>query len=363
MFVQRLILTLSLLLCFTFMTAQSASKSIFDQFYDNDIIELTLKTDLTRLIEDRRSEEYQEAEMTFSGQNGIEETHRLKIKSRGKFRRKVCQFPPVKLNFSKSQLKTYGYIGKYDKLKLVTHCLDAKGVGNENVIKELLAYKMYSELSGYSFRVQLIAINYVDFEGRYPKLKRYGFLIEDTDEMAARLGGEECEDCLNVPSSDFVTATENEMAVFQYMIGNEDWSTTMVRNVKLVRMKEDGKVIPVPYDFDFSGMVDASYALPNSDYGLLDVKQRIFLGNKVGEDTLISTLKKFIDKKEVFYQTVSSNKLLNRPSRNYITTYLDSFYEEIEPAVEGESALSAEFGDRALLESNSRLKRISSAKK
>jgi hypothetical protein len=364
MFVQRLILTLLLLNSFTLLFAQSATKSIFDQLYsNNDIKELTLKTDLTRLIEDRRSGEYQEAEITFTGQDGIEETHRLKVKSRGKFRRKICQFPPVKLNFSKSMLSKYGYAAEYDKLKLVTHCLDAKGAGNENVMKEYLAYKLYNELSLNSYRVQLVAITYVDSEGQLSKIKRYGFLIEDTDELSARIGGKECEDCLNVPASDLLTTVENEMAVFQYMIGNEDWSTTMVRNVKLVKLKESGKIIPVPYDFDFSGMVNTSYALPNSDYGLLDVKQRIYLGNKVTEDTLIQTLQKFIDKKETLYTLVSDYKLLNRPARQYLLSYLDSFYQEIEPAVNGRGVLSPEFGERALLDSNGRLKKVNSSKK
>src|SRR5690606_9238581 len=87
-------------------------------------------------------------------------------------------------------------IKPHNKLKLVTHCLDDKNDGQENLLKEYLAYKLYNELTDQSYRVQLIRINYVDTKGKVSKIRRYGIIIEDTDEMAERLGGEEC-DCLN----------------------------------------------------------------------------------------------------------------------------------------------------------------------
>ena len=324
--------------------------SIFDRIYEQEVLKVQLETDLSYLIEDRRSTEYQPAIFTISEGKGKEEVHAIKVKGRGKFRRRVCQFPPIKLNFSKRSLNVNDYNPNYDKLKLVTHCLDDKFEGKENVFREFMAYKMYNELTENSFRVQLVSITYIDTQGRYGKLKRYGFLIEDTDEMSTRIGGVECDDCMNVPLSSVSMEDENILAVFQYMIGNEDWSLPMIRNLKLVDHNDGKGLIPVPYDFDFSGMVDASYALPSADYQLTDIKQRIFLGEKVEGELLLKTLNLFIEKKESLYNIVKNNKSLGRSGKMDMIDYLDSFYNEVEPALNGKGTLSTAFAGRALKE-------------
>jgi len=323
--------------------------TIFDKLYGADIASITLHTDLSNLITERRSEDYQPAAFSITDKDGNKEIHQIKIKSRGKFRRKVCQFPPIKLNFSKGALRDYGYEGQYDKLKLVTHCLDGRSISKENVAKEYLAYKLYNVISENSYRAQLIEITYIDTEGKVDNLKRYGFVLEDTDEMAKRIGGTECEECLNLAANQLVNPAETEMALFQYMIGNEDWNTAMMRNLKMVRLDSSQKVIPVPYDFDFAGLVDAPYALPNSDFGLLSVKQRHFMGLKVEEDTLMNTLQAFADKKPQLYEVVEKDPLLKRTHRKEVITYLDSFFQLIEPALEGKGTLPVALVEQAIL--------------
>jgi hypothetical protein len=331
--------------------------SIFDRMYGREVLKVQLETDMSYLIEDRKSIDYQPAIFTISDTRGKEEVHIIKVRGRGKYRRKVCQFPPIKLNFSKRSLNVNHYNPSYDKLKLVTHCLDDKYEGRENVFKEFMAYKLYNELTANSLRVQLVSITYIDTGGKYGKLKRYGFLIEDTDEMASRIGGVECDDCMNAPANSLSLADENMLAVFQYMIGNEDWSLPLVRNVKLVDHNGGKGIIPVPYDFDFSGMVDASYALPNSDYQLTDVKQRVFIGLKVEEDLLIQTLNHFVEKKQQLLDMVKGDKNMNWASRMEVLEYLESFYAEIEPALSGKGVLSPDFADKALKEGAWRLRK------
>ncbi len=330
-------LFIALLFCISLqsMAFAQGKQTIFDALYRPDILELSIETDLSELIDDRKSDEYQHAIFAFENAAGELEQHDMKLKPRGKFRRNMCDFPPIKLNFSKSRLMERGYIAEYDKLKLVTHCLDDKFASKENVAREYLAYQLYRIISDKSYRTQLVKITYIDSKNRIGRIKRYGFVLEDTDEMAHRSGGKECEECINVPQADFVAEEEHKMAVFQYMIGNADYNTGMMRNVKMVRTYTEGKVIPVPYDFDFAGLVDPSYAIPNSDYDLVSVKQRVFLGFKVDSAMLSSTLQHFLTKREELIAEVDDCKLLSRSGRTEVTRYLKTFFREAENILRG----------------------------
>jgi hypothetical protein len=310
-------------------------QTIFDALFSPEILEVTIETDLTRLIDNRKTDDYQHAIFSFENAAGELEQHDMKLKPRGKFRRTVCDFPPVKLNFSKDRLMERGYIAEYDKLKLVTHCIEDKFASRENVAREYLAYRLYSIVSDKSYRVQLVKINYTDSKNRVSRIKRYGFILEDTDEMAHRAGGKECEECINVPANELALREEHVMSVFQYMIGNADYNTGMMRNVKMVRPYTGNGVIPVPYDFDFAGFVDPSYAIPNSDYGLVSVKQRVFLGNKVDSALLSSTLQHFLAKWPEMEEEVEQFKLLSRHSRMESIQYLENFVKEAENILSG----------------------------
>jgi len=154
-------------------------QTIFDALFSPEILEVTIETDLTRLIDNRKTDDYQHAIFSFENAAGELEQHDMKLKPRGKFRRTVCDFPPVKLNFSKDRLMERGYIAEYDKLKLVTHCIEDKFASRENVAREYLAYRLYSIVSDKSYRGQLVRINYTDSKNRVSRIKRYGFILEE----------------------------------------------------------------------------------------------------------------------------------------------------------------------------------------
>lgn len=316
-----------------------AQQTIFDELYSSEMLEITIETDLTNLIDNRKEDEYQRGTFTFDNHSGEAETHDIKLKARGKFRRKVCDFPPIKLNFSKGRLLERGYLAEYDKLKLVTHCLDDNFASKENVAKEYLAYKLYSELTDKSYRAQLVKITYIDSKKKISRIKSYGFILEDVDEMAHRVGGNKCDECINLPANQLSAKDENIMAVFQYMIGNADYSLSMARNLKFVQPYTGGGVIPVPYDFDFAGLVAPSYAIPNADYGLVSVKQRVFLGNRTDSAMLSATLQLFVSRRSAMEDLVDDLKLLSRQGRGEVRRYLDSFYEEADAVLRGSPQL------------------------
>lgn len=313
---------------------QGRAPSVFDSFYSEDVLSVTLETDLDALINDRRREDFQTATITFEDADKNTTQWTVEVKPRGKFRRRICDFPPVKLKFDKEELETAGLNGHND-LKLVTHCLDDKQEGRDNVMREFLAYEMYNLLTPNSYRVQLVKIEYRDSKGAVRPIKRYGFLLEDTDEMAERLGGTECDVCVNPDPRLLDPKEENLLSVFQYMIGNGDWSLRMARNVKFVE-RPSGQLLPVPFDFDFSGLVDASYAIPNREFGQLDVQSRVYMGLQPDKEILFETLAKFARKKKDLYAMVRQHKGLKNDTRIFITAYLDRFFYAIENGTEEE---------------------------
>ena len=215
------------------------------------------------------------------------------------------------------------------KLKLVTHCIDDKNEGNSNLLKEYLAYKLYNELNRNSFRVQLIKITYIDNVGDYGKETRYGFIIESKKEMADRIGGKICDECFNPGIDDLSKKDMNVTAVFQYMVGNADWDIEMNKNIALVKTNNSNKLITVPYDFDFAGLVNTSYAIPNPNYGLKSVKERVFLGKELNNNQMRSTLEYFVNKKSELYRIVKKLKPMNYTDKQDSYVYLNEFYDNV----------------------------------
>lgn len=254
----------------------AGATSIFDLMQrdgDFDATPLTLTVSMDSIL--MKVAGKQPASIFFTDNAGQRQYRDLKVSIRGKFRRNRCGFAPLKFNFGKKDLLASG-LTNFDKYKLVTPCFsgaDAEAL----IMKEYLAYRAYNLLTPYSFRVQLLEITYRDADGKHDDRTVTAFLIEDTDEMAARLGGEELDNAHGQPAEAFDAKAEATHALFQYLVGNGDWSLPLNRNVKMVKMP-DGSIIPVGYDFDFTGWVGAPYASPTSDIGQTSIYERVYLG-------------------------------------------------------------------------------------
>jgi len=307
-------------------STQEIASTIFDELERAGRLDVTLTTDLSALQANRKTETYLEAEIRYevAGQGMV--TRPIELRVRGKYRRRVCSFPPLKLKFSEPVLREAGLLDRHRSIKLVTHCIEGESVGNENVLKEYLTYQLYRELTETGYRVQLARIRYVDEQGEHPPVERYGFFIEDTDEMAVRNGGEECNNCYNPQPEDLRTKEATLMWLFQFMIGNADWNMPMMRNLKLVRMPDEKGGILVPYDFDFSGLVNTSYAKPNREAGLSKVRDRIYMGYPSGDRILKWAINYLKFKEDALLERVRTFELLNRESRQDMVNYLSAFF-------------------------------------
>ena len=70
------------------------------------------------------------------------------------------------------------------------------------------------------------------------------------------------------------------VALFEYMIGNTDWSVPAYHNIKLMQDRKNPESIPfaVPYDLNHCGFVNAPYAVPPEELGIETVKDRMYRG-------------------------------------------------------------------------------------
>lgn len=138
------------------------------------------------------------------------------------------------------------------------------------------------------------------------------------------------QDHLRISQTD--TIWTNTMSIFQYMIGNSDYAVTGRHNVKLLKLKDAQKIypIPVPYDFDYSGIVDALYAIPGETLGLKSVKERYFLGPCRDAGSYQETIKSFQNRKVEIYELVSSFEYLSEKQRKTVINYLDEFFKGVQ---------------------------------
>ncbi len=246
-------------------------------FQSLDPIRMTLTTDIEWLREERNDSIEVDGTVVFVDADGSEVTKPVQVRTRGNFRRdaKNCNFPPLRLDFPTGQMEGTVFEGQ-DKLKLVTPCHDGRDSYQNYIFDEYLAYRALQTVTPYSFRVRLVEITYVDVEDDYDSRTKVGFLIEDEEIMAERNRSTLIEQSQFHPSR--MEGTHAVLvAMFNYLIGNSDWSPVFFHNSKLLRT-EDGRYLTVPYDFDWSGVVNARYATPDPSLPIRNVRQRVYRG-------------------------------------------------------------------------------------
>jgi len=308
------------LLLFLFNPALSSGSDSL--FVSDDVIKMELRSDFTAIQQDRSEDpKYHDAELIYQTPEGEKVKLSVKIMVRGNFRRdpKHCEFPPLFVNFKKSEVKNT-YFENQDRLKLVTHCQF-----EEDLIEEYTVYRLYNEITDISFKVRLARITYFDTVLNKKLFQKFSFFIEDKDHVAERNNAFEKDRFLSPFDVDH--ESYKKLAVFQYMIGNKDWYVSSRKNIVIMQHSDTLKLpYAVPYDFDFSGFVNAAYTKPRGVPEDLLAERRIYKGICYTFDEFSDIVKYFEDKRPVFESIIKKQKLISLYTRKEILVYIDQFY-------------------------------------
>ena len=303
----------------------------FGLFTSDEVLNLSLRFDLTEYMRKKPKEEYMKAILTYHISDTDSINKEIKLRSRGIARNNICNFPPISLNFKKDDLKASD-LKKVDKIKMVTHC----NSGNEEYLfKEFLIYKLYNVLTDFSFKVRLVKVDYISTAKNGKIIRSFAFLIEPLDMLAERTKSVPVE-VLTLSQRSIIPEEMDRMSIFCYMIGNTDWSVAGQHNCKVLSVSDPafpGLGMIVPYDFDYSGLVNAHYALPAEGLGLESVRERRLLLECRTVEQYNKILMEFSEKKPEFYKIINEFTYLNEKDRKYMTSYLDEFFKDLETGV------------------------------
>ena len=299
-------------------------------FYDSqEPIEVTFTTNIGKIRGDKGSQPpWRTATLSYKDTAGSIVSVPLKARTRGIWRLKMCDFPPLRLNFSGEAAK--GTIFRHlDKPKLVSYCQDRDGY-ERYLLEEYQLYRVYQVLTPLSHRARLLKFSYADSASGKVRAHRYGFIIEEPNALGARMNGKVMEQ-KGAMGADLDPFQNALFGVFQYMIGNTDFSVAALHNVELF-FTNDGDVMPIAYDFDFAGAVNATYAIPDERLGIPNVRRRIFRGY-CGSDpsAYAKVFALFNEKRAEIYALYRDpiGKLLDDDTVRETLKYFDDFYETI----------------------------------
>lgn len=301
---------------------RSSDEYNYTLFDSDEILKLTILSNFSSIMDDRGEDRsYHKGKLYYLLDEVDTIRRKVKLKTRGNFRRdpKNCKYPPIMVKFGKHNL-TDSIFPTDKKIKLVTQCQ----VENY-VLLEYLAYRIFNLLSDYSFRVRLAHITYADKETKEPYFTRYAFFIENEKAMAKRIHAEKYKP--HVVQYFLDRESTITMAMFQYMIGNGDWFVTSKHNTTILQLEDSKELIAVPYDFDWSDLVNAFYTKPQGVSSAALKNGRVYKGLCQESVEYEAQIKYFNSKKDEIMKLVKDIKDLDKYNKTRAEIYLEKYYK------------------------------------
>lgn len=310
-------------------------------FSSDDPLHITLPVDFSEICRPRESEECDFTETVLEYPEGEKTVSvPIRIRARGGWRSlsRNCSVPLLWVDVDTEAAAGTLFEGQ-SLLPLTTHCgtglsLEARrnrekpSEWEQYMLKEHLGHKLYQLFSDASIRSRLVRMHYTDPENNRSVVHNFAFFTEHFDAVAARNGFQRLErgsfdaTRLDGPAADRV-------ALFQYMIGNTDWSIVRERNTVLMDDGQ-GRQVPVPFDFDMSGLVDAHYAGPAPGLPIDSVRKRHYLGFCHPDTDWEALLGAYSSRKAEVMATLENLPGLSRNSLRSTRNFLENFFEIIE---------------------------------
>lgn len=313
-------------IAFALCTAQVLAAPLFD---DNAVLDVTLTGPVSTLIDGKHSREELPFILKTAGVG-----QQVALRARGQSRLRVCDFPPLRLRLAEAVTGASEF-GEQGQLKLVTHCRH-HDKGEQDMLEEYAAYRILNVLTETSYRVRLLRISYVDTDEKLEQKSalRYGFLLEPAEQLADRLDASIAE-LRGVPKERYDRRIAALVYVFQYLIGNTDWglvkadsSDACCHNVTL--LERGSRVYFVPYDFDLSGLVNATYASPDPSLSIDRVTQRLYRGLCINREYLQDALRTVKSRQADILAVLQETPGLTASAEKKASSYLNRFFSKAE---------------------------------
>ncbi|MEO8713301.1 MAG: hypothetical protein ABI405_14310 [Parafilimonas sp.] len=313
-----------------------------NQFFLGDsVINVQLTTDIRKLRADKKKLVWLPAHIVLNFADTLVIDENIRIEPRGIYRKENCDLASLMLDF---KTPASPLLSDLKKLKLVGGC-HSNDASEDLLLKEYMVYKIYNILSPMSFRVRLLHVTYNDSAQKVKSYTQYAFLIEDVKDLAER------NNCKEVKNKTFATEATNRqqisfVSIFEFMIGNTDWAVPNNHNIKLMVPLADTlrSPYPVAYDFDYSGLVGAPYAVPADGLDIKNVRDRYYMGHPRALQELDIITDVFKEKQETIMKYVNDFYVLDPKERKDVANYLDQFYDIIKT----ESSIKYAFINNAL---------------
>ena len=314
-------------------TAAPVAAQTTPLFSSDDPIRVTVRGPIGAIARNAEdSTEPREAQLMVAGSP---EVYPIRLSARGITRRKkdVCTFPPLRVDFAQKPAAT-SLFAHQGRLKLVTHC-QSQEAHQQLLLLEYSAYRIFNLLSPTSFRARLATVDYQEPNGK-AVVTRWGFFLEDIDDVARRNGMAKAVVGARIQASQLEPRQAARVILFEYMIGNLDWSLRAgpegepcCHNSRLIAAKGATSLTSVPYDFDYSGLVDASYAVPPEGFGITSVRARAYNGScRLNAETLAAAAE-FRAKRPEIEAVFGRIPGMSDRTRSKALAYLAGFYKDI----------------------------------
>jgi hypothetical protein len=293
-------------------------------FRSDDTLSVTLRTDLRALLRDKdtASAPWREATLAYAAPEGAV-TVPLRVRTRGIYRLFHCDLVPIRLRFRDSTSRGTLFHG-LGRPKLVNPCRNS-GEYEQYVLEEYAIYRVLRLLTPVSLSARLLRVTYQDTTGRAKPVTRFAFVTEDPDRFAERFGGTYLRLGMGVGRLNQYDVAL--LSVFEYFIGNTDWSLIGLHNVALLKVKDS--TLALPFDFDWSGVIDAPYAHPAPILGTTSVRERVYRGYCQPADVLEPALARFEALRDSIAAIYRSIPGLEPRSVEQTLRYYDEFYRAI----------------------------------
>jgi len=283
-------------------------------FQSQDPLSLKLNYSKKKLLKKTNDSTYIRSQLRYKLSANWEKIE-IRLRVRGHFRKSYCDIAPLKIKISKNKAKGTLFEGNKN-LKLVLPC-QTTPVSKDYVLKEYIAYKIYSLFSPYHFKTRKVVFT--------SQLKPFdGFLIEDDKTVAKRFKGKIYE--ANIEYSNLEARATTIHSFFQFLIGNSDFFYAPKHNLKFFQGEDSIEILP--YDFDLSGFVNPDYGFKNESIGIENLAKRQYKGVKRDPMVMEEVRQLFLSKKEEIFALLKKEKefFMDLKQYEWAFNYIASFY-------------------------------------